>query len=174
MKIKKCLLISTLIFLQTSAMAGNRPGAFTLSFGNGLYFFAPKRNIQNTDIPNASLAYNFDNHWAIEGSVGVLNTNYKGRQGTQAIHGFLYTLDGLYRINTYKRLEPYISAGIGSIGLRPANLNPVNQANINAGIGTQIFIDRSIAFRGELKDIYVLSGGKNDLMLNFNMSFLMG
>jgi len=153
--------------------AGNRPGAVTLTLADAYYHFSSAWGLKNASMPNFSLAYNIDKHWAVEGSAGVLNTN----QRTSGVgeHGFLYTLDGLYRLAPHKHFEPYFIAGLGVLGIRPQiNNNSEHEGNVNAGIGTQFFADRSIALRAEFRDIYTLSGGKNDWMLNAGVSLLLG
>ena len=166
----------SLFSLLTSydAYATNRPGATTVTLAAGRYFFAQKRYLDNSNIPNIALAYNFNSTWAVEGSVGALNTNQKTRLGGNGVHGFLYTVDALYRFKPKGMFEPYVALGVGVLGLTPNANNSIQQGNMNASIGTQIFFADSIALRGEVKDVYTMSGGKNDYMLNFGVSILMG
>lgn len=168
-----CMGITALIG-SSMILAGNRPGAVTLSAGDAYYHFAAKRKINNVGMPNVAIAYNFDEHWAAEAGVGVINTSTKSTNAipNKGMHGFLYTADGLYRFSTYKRFEPYVIAGLGVIGLKPNGTEAVDQGNINAGLGTQLFATDSIAFRAEARDVYTLTGGKNDYMLNFSINFL--
>jgi hypothetical protein len=170
---KKMILSGILFFLlNTVCCAGNRPGAFTFTIADAYYHFSSKRHLENnSSMPNIALAYNADERWAMEVGVGVLNTNYQQGRG---VHGFLYTLEGLYRFKPYQHFEPYAIAGVGIIGLRPLPNDSEHQGNINAGIGTQFFADESIALRAELRDLYTLAGGKNDWMANIGISFLLG
>lgn len=167
----KKLFILTLLSLISipSAMAWNRSGATTLTLSDAYYHFDPKRQVNNSSMPNFAVAYNFNNRLAAELNVGILNTNYHNNMRVQ---GVLYTLDGLYRFMTQNHFEPYIIAGIGMLGLKP-NINTQNQyqANVNAGVGTQFFADNMIALRLEARDLYTMSGGKNDVMVNFGVSF---
>jgi hypothetical protein len=173
-KILVGLLSALTIFGSTQLFAGNRAGATTLTLGDGYYMFSKKSDLDNVMVPNIGLAYNFNEHWGLEGNIGLINTNYKTSTGRVGAHGFLYTVDGLYHLAPYGIFEPYLSAGVGDLGLTPPNKGSVHQANVNAGIGTQIFLDNSIALRGEVKDVYVLRGGKNDVMFNLGVSFLFG
>lgn len=156
----------------SAATAGNYPGAVTLTLADAYYAFSTKRHIDNIAMPNFELAYNFDEIWAVEAGYGIINTDQKPALGNSSVHGGLFTLDGIYRFTPGKMFEPYVLAGIGIIGLNPNGNDSENQGNINAGIGTQIFFDKTIALRGEVKDFYTMSGGKNDVMLNFGVSFL--
>jgi len=155
-------------------LAGNRPGALTLSLGDAYYHFANKRNLNNPSLPNIAVDYNFDEHWAAELGVGIINTTTTSYHfsSNHGVHGFLYTADGLYRFKSYKRFEPYVLAGLGVIGLKPNGSETVDQGNLNAGIGTQLFATDSLAFRAEVRDLYTISGGKNDYMLNLSINFL--
>ena len=154
--------------------AENRPGVVTVSVADGYYHFAEKHKMQNTSIPNVSLAYNFTDHWAIEGTVGLLNTNTSSTniQPNVSEHGYLYTAAGLYRFCPYWQFQPYVSAGIGVLGLKPNGTDSQHQGNLNVGVGTQWLVHKTIAFRAEARDIYTMTGGKNDYMISLGMSFL--
>ncbi len=172
MKFKKIVIALLALSATTMAFAGNRPGAVTFSAGEAYYRFAPKRHFENNGLPNIALAYNVNDRFAVEGGVGLINTNI---HNSTTLHGTLYTIDGLYRLSTYGHFEPYVSAGIGAIAMQSTfNAESQQQGNLNAGVGTQFFVDNSIALRGEVKDLYTIAGGKNDMMANFMMSFLFG
>ncbi|MHB1947320.1 MAG: outer membrane beta-barrel protein [Gammaproteobacteria bacterium] len=179
MKLRSILCACVSFFALTSnsvAFVGNTPGAVTVSLSDAYYHFASKRNLSNIWMPNVALAYNFDNHWAVEAGAGLLNT-YMHRPLVTSVtktHGFLYTATGIYRIGSYCRFEPYVAAGLGMLTLRPYSTDSQYQGNINAGVGTQWFVSPQIAFRAEARDLYTIAGGKNDFMLNFGMSFLFG
>ena len=176
MKINTRLLLCACAFAvihATPVFAGNNPGDVTLTFSDAYYHFDNRRKLQNVGVPNLAIAYNFTQHIALEGGIGVFNTNQRG-YSQRGVHGYLYTVDGLYRFTPYARWEPYVLFGIGAITLYPQLFDSEHQGNMNAGIGTQFFADNMIALRGEIRDIYTLSGGKNDVMVNFGISFLFG
>jgi OOP family OmpA-OmpF porin len=157
------------------AYAENRAGAFTLTPGVAYDFFASKRNINNTWLlPTVGIAYNFDERWAIEGTFATFGTSQQGAGAHPSVRGNLYTVDGLYRLGHYNMFEPYISAGLGAYHINPNGSNAYNQANLNAGLGTQMFFSDSIALRTEVRDLYTMSGGKNDVTVGFGISFLFG
>lgn len=154
-------------------IAGNRPGATTLTLAGAYYHFASSRHLENTTLPNVALAYDLSDRWAIEGGVGAVNTNQKRVLGGLGVHGFLYTVDGLYRLRPYQQFAPYLIAGVGLLAMRPNGLSSEHQGNINAGVGTQVFFGDSVALRGEIRDLYTTTGaGKNDYMINFGVSFI--
>lgn len=157
-------------------VAGNRAGAVTLSLNGSYYNFASKRYLDNIFLPNVGLAYDFDEHWAVEGNAGLINTNIHPPKvpAVKGVHGALYTVDGIYRFARDGRIEPYVLAGIGVMSLKPNGVDSKHQGNINAGLGSQIFATDSIAFRFEARDIYTMSGGKNEYQLTAGISFLFG
>jgi OOP family OmpA-OmpF porin len=157
------------------AYAENRAGAFTLTPGVAYDFFASKRNINNTWLlPTVAVAYNFDERWAIEGAFATFGTSKQGAGPHPSVRGDLYTVDGLYRFAHYGMFEPYVSAGLGAYHINPNGSDAYNQANLNAGLGTQVFFSDSVALRGEVRDLYTMSGGKNDVTLGLGVSFLFG
>lgn len=161
---------------SSSVFAGNKGNEVTVSAMESYYHFADKRAMDNVAVPTLAVAYNFDPKWAIEAAAGLVNTNINPpKVPTQrGVHGFLYTVDGLYRFLVYGPLEPYVSFGVGMTSFQyPTGTSEAkHQANLNAGLGTQIFFHDFIAFRAEARDIYTMSGGKNDVQLGLGLSFL--
>jgi hypothetical protein len=183
MKKRKGLLASlSLIALMGTSLtfAGNRPGAVTLTFGDAYYKFDSERHVDATAMPNFELAYNVTDHIGIEGTFGVLNSNLSAPLNTGELegdpaHGFLYTIDGVYRFANYKIIEPYVTVGIGEVGLKPSGYESVQQGLVNAGIGAQAFFDKSLALRAEFRELYTTTGsGFNDYFVNFGISYLIG
>jgi len=172
-KILTLMFLCSLLTLHSLGFAANRAGAYTLTLADGYEFFSSAHHIRNSGVPNLALAYNFTEQWAVEALVGNINTVQRSHTD-QGVHGWLYLLDGVYRLTPRNYFAPYILAGVGDTSLKPNGVDPVNQANINIGIGTQLFADTSIAARIEARDIYTMNGGKNDVMVNGGVSFLFG
>jgi OOP family OmpA-OmpF porin len=152
------------------ALASNRPGAITITPMAGYYYFSSKRQLDNTGDLGLALAYNFTQQWAMEGTYTSMNAKLQGTYSHT--HGNLYLIDGLYRFTPHGMFEPYVSAGIGALGLSQSRSDANSGMNVNAGIGTQVFFDKVVALRGEVKDLYFMAGGKNDVAINFGVSFL--
>lgn len=169
-------LAATILFISSACYAGNHPGQITVSTMESYYHFSTKRSFDNTSVPNIAFAYNIDSHWGLEADLGLINTNINPPHVPvkQGVHGFLFTLDGIYRFLPHKIVEPFLSFGLGALNLKPNGNDSQYQGNINAGIGAQIFVDEAIAFRTEIRDLYTLSGGKNDYMIDLGLSFLFG
>lgn len=162
--------------LSSYASAGAPPGAVSLRLADGYIFFAHKRDFQNTSTPTVELGYEFNEKWGTKLGATILNTDIKGNVPHSGVHGIIYTLDGVYKFDDHGNFEPYVLAGIGVTSFKAANTtdDPTNQANVNAGIGAQYFIDPVIALNAEAKDVYTMSGGKNDVMLTAGISFYFG
>lgn len=157
------------------AAANDRAGAFSVRLGGGYYFFASKRQMENTGVPNLELGYDFTDNWGIIAGVSVINTRQRPSYGNEQVHGFFYNVDAIHHWQQYGRFEPYALAGIGVVGLKPnAGVDPTNQGNVNAGVGAKYFMTDSIAIGADVRDIYTLSGGKNDVMLTAGVTFLFG
>ncbi len=173
----KVLACVSIIALTSSSLviAGNRPGAVTLRLADGYAFFADRRHLENSSIPTIELGYEFDEKWAIQAGASVVNTDVDGGGPNSGAHGFYYLLDGVYHIGNYGHFVPYAQGGVGITSLKVHNTNdPTDQTNVNIGLGSQFFIDKSIALAADIRDVYTLSGGKNDVMLTAGITFLFG
>jgi len=171
-----CAALSVLtVAASNNIFAGNRAGAGYVSIGDGYYFFASKRNLKNANVPSVRLGYDFDNSWAAQFGATLINTDPKGNgSDRRSVHGFDYSVDGIYRTMPIGNFEPYVFAGLGVLGLSPNGNDPVNQAHAQVGVGSQYFFSESIALGLDAKDVYVFSGGKNDMQLTATVNFLFG
>ncbi len=192
-KIKVLLALIGITLLGNSvALGSNRSGAVTFSPMYGYYYFASKRrNTHDVATPGIAIAYDFAPCLALEAAWASVNprhsrhhdhdsddvTNpfvYQNPNPHRGKQGNLYVLDGIFRFGSFSVIEPYVSLGLGVLSIKYNGNDATNQANANAALGTQIFIDPSIAFRAEVRDLYTFVGGKNDVMVNAGMSFLFG
>ena len=152
---------------------GNSAGDATVTAAGGEFFFAQKRNIENTGLAMLILGYNFTDNWGIEGLVGGFTTTFKDSvHDNREISGTLVSIDGVYHFSPYHNVQPYVLAGVGVLGLNPNRYSANNEGNINAGVGAEFFVHPAVAFRLEGRDFYTWVGGKNDLMLDGGVTFL--
>jgi OOP family OmpA-OmpF porin len=159
--------------VSSAAYAGNRPGALTLTIGGGQEYFSSKRHLDNTGVGLLEVAYDLTDHWGIEGLLGKLHTNFKGSiNDDRHVNGTLFAVNGVYHFNTDRMFEPYVLAGAGITELNPNRFDAHDEGNVNAAVGAQIFVHKSIAFRVEARDLYTFVGGKNDVLLNGGVSIL--
>lgn len=166
-------LLAITFFAHAFSYAYNRAGVTTITVGGSGYFFSSKRHLQNTAGPNLAIGYNFTDCLAWEGSIAAIFTN--SRLSTiNHVQGYSYAFDGIYRFLPYRCVEPYVIGGIGNVALKPAvDMQNVNQPNIHAGLGAQIFSCQLVALRCEVRDLYTFSGGKNDVVVNLGASFVL-
>lgn len=158
----------------STGCGSSRAGTATFTLGSGYAFFSPKRHLENTDIPFVAAGYNFTNQWGIEGYLGIFNTTFKKSViDRRQVKGTLFAVDGVYHFSPYQFIEPFILAGVGITGLNPNGTDAYNQGNVNVGLGTNIFINKVVAFRLEARDFYATVSRKNDVLLNGGVSFFL-
>ncbi len=159
----------------SSAFAASRANTMTFSAGGGYYYFAQKRSIDNTALPFIGLGYNITDRWGIEGILATMSTkSHSPEDDGSHVNGTLFLLDGLYHFPVYRDVvEPYVILGVGGLGLDPNGTDARNEGNINAGLGLNLWADKVVGFRFEARDIYTIVGGKNDVMLDAGVTFLL-
>src|SRR5437879_3265169 len=89
---------------NSTVLAGNRPCAVTFTLADGYYHFDAPRRLSNDWVPNIAIGYDFDRNWGMEAGVGLINTNTNSCPScgpSQSVHGFLYTIDGLYHFSQF-------------------------------------------------------------------------
>ena len=154
-------------------MAANRAGAASFILGAGNYYFSSKRHIDNAGLIFVGAGYDFTDQWGIEAIASIFNTDSDNPQDNgKQVNGTLVAIDGVYHFSPYKAIQPFITAGVGILGLSPNGNDARNEGNINAGLGAQYFVTDSISFRVDARDFYTINGGKNDVMLDAGMTFL--
>lgn len=163
----------SMLTFSSCAFAGNAASDATLTLGGGYDRFDTKRNIDNTGVTYASLAYNLTTEWGVEALLGsFISTSHRPEDDGRQVRGALFALDGIYRFLPRNCFEPYVVAGPGATGMSPNGYDAHVQGNVNAGVGAQYFISKSIALKVEVRDFYTFVGGKNDVFVNGGVSFL--
>lgn len=170
----RILFASFLCMLLASSLsfADSQAGAFTLTLGGGYIFFTPKRDLHNTPVTSAALVYNFTGRWAMQFAANLINAD-SGDPSKHHVHGFAYIWDAMYRTCSFHGIDPYVMAGFNVMSLKPISSQQVNQGGMNVGVGTQFFKSRGIALSLEARDLYTFTGGKNDILLNGGVNFIL-
>jgi hypothetical protein len=169
---KLCIGLLCLLVLPV-AIAGNRPGALTLTGGAGYEYFSSKRDIENTGVGYVELGYDMTQHWGFEGFLGGFKTNSNNANDTRDVDGTLFAVDVLYHFSpVYCMVEPFLLAGPGITSIDPNGSDAHTEGNINAGAGLQFFIHKSIALKIEARDFYQITSTKNDVLVDGGISFL--
>ncbi len=163
-----------LILFSSTLFAATRANSVAFTLGGGYEYFSSKHEVKNTGVGFGALGYNFTDHWGIEGLVGFFNTKSQ-RVATyhEQVKGTLFAIDGLYHFSSFQVVEPYLLAGVGVMGMNPSGDDAHNEGNINAGVGVQWFANQVVALRVEARDFYTWVGGKNDVMLDAGVMFLL-
>jgi len=175
MKTKKLITSLVLSLITSYSFAQNLPQAITLTAADAYYNFNTKRNLDDSAMPNLSLAYNATEKFAVEFTTGVLNSKQKPNLGDKSVHGALYTLNGIYRFYQAGHFEPYIKGGAGILTLVPNGIDIENPGVVNLGLGAQLFWGPNVALRAEATDVYQATGAsRNDFYINLGVSFLFG
>lgn len=161
------------LFVSTMSVAGNRPGALTLSFGGGEDYFSSQRELKNGGLGFLAVGYNINYHWAVEGLLAGVSTKFRPAvPNDQRVHVTIVAFNGLFRFCPYYFIEPYVMAGVGASGFDHNQEEPNNTGNINAGLGAQFFFYPSMAFRVDARDFYTITSGRNDVVADAGISFL--
>lgn len=157
------------------SMADGHPGAFFLRPAVGYYFPAAKRHLKSTGVSGLSLGYVFTDRFGLAAGMMVVNTDQKASIGGADVHGFLWQLDGIYRLNAIKGWSPYLLAGPAITSLKPATgTDAVTQFGASVGAGAAYFFSDAIALSFDAKDRYTFAGGKQDFLLTAGLLVLFG
>ena len=166
----------TFIFLIICfpVLAASRANSVTFTLGGGYEYFSSKRQVENRGVSFGALGYNFTDQWGAEALLGFFRTKSTNASSYhQKVKGALFAIDGLYHFSSFPVVEPYLLAGVGVTGLNPSGNDAHNEGNINAGAGLQWFANKVVALRVEARDFYTITGGKNDVMLDAGVMFIL-
>lgn len=159
----------------SAANADHRTGSTSVTIGSGYDYFASKRQLQNSAYPFVAVGYDFNPTWSAELFYTHFYTEFNRSTGdTRNVNATLLNVDGVYRFDVNSIFKPFVLAGIGITGLNPNRNAANNEGNANAGVGVELFIHPSIAFRADARDAYTIVGGKNDMSLNIGITALFG
>ncbi len=146
----------------STAYAENRPGTLSARLGGGYHWFANKRHMDNHGFAQGGFGWNFTQNWGVEAVANFFTTNFKGSQNSREITSRVYTFDAMYHFDPMDMFTPYLMVGANLTSLNPNRTDSHDEGGMNAGVGVQFFVHKSIAFYLEGKDIYTFRGGKND------------
>lgn len=169
---KKLMIVGLAGLLCQVSFAVPRANKFMLSPSIIYYRYANKRQIQSDVMPGLAVDYGLTDRWSVQISLSNISTKYKTGD-KRKVSGWMSFLDGIYYFQPDSYFQPYLLGGLGVTNLRPRmNADPSVETSLNAGAGVAYFVDSRIGLRTDVRDVYTPNGGKNDLMLNFGVSFL--
>jgi OmpA-OmpF porin, OOP family len=150
---------AALLAMATSAVAGERAGAFSVSPFIGGYTFDGVQHLQTSPVYGLRLGYDLTKNWGIEAVADYAAT--EGTLNDRSINSLSYRLDVLYNFMPDGPLVPYLAVGGGGItyghggeGLEISNRTTDATANVGGGI--KYFLTDSIALRGDVRQLFVL------------------
>lgn len=169
--------LSSFVFFQ-SLMADSlyHRGDYYFSPGVAYYHFSEKRDLQNAAMANLTAGFFVSDQFSLEAFYGQASTEFSETASAENARFYDYSLGGVYHFETHSNLifHPYFSTGFDVMNQNDNQANVGNETlmGVHAGLGAHYFVNPHIAFFTELRNIYTLSGGKNDVMLNGGIQFL--
>lgn len=176
MRIKRVIiaigLLPLLCCVSAHSMAENTPHSLTLSPFFGGYLFGNDQDIKSKPAYGLGIGYNLNKKLSIEGVFNYVDT--ESEEDNSDIDVLSYNIGALYHFTPYKKLLPYISAGIGAISLNYQDNGDDTDFTINYGAGLKYFLNESIALRGDIKRILSFNEAHHNLLYTIGLTFYFG
>lgn len=147
-----------------------------LSGNTGYYHFNAKRHLESSVYWGASVGYQFNRNWAIEGTHQWIDSEFTKptRKSVDARH---YHLDVYYHLDLGSDWKPYAVAGIGEIKF-DENVRRVDGRKdspaLNAGLGIKRIMTPAFSFNAEGRGIRGYDSKDTDYSLGVSLSYLFG
>lgn len=155
-----------------------QPGDFYFSPGVAYYHFSDKRDLQNTAMANVSAGYVVSDQFSLEVMYGQASTEETPSALNESTRFYMYSGEGVYHFSSDSEaaVDPYVLTGLTVTNQQDNAENAGNTTllGLNGGAGIEYFVNPNISLFVDARDIYTLSGGKNDWMLNAGIKFLFG
>ena len=167
MKIRNLLvlcMIGILALCSSNVNAESKPGQITLSPFFGSYFFDSDQHLLNSLTYGATIGYDFNKNWGIEGSVNYIDA--KTDVGGFDADSYLYRLEGLYYFMPESRWTPFIALGLGSL------YADESEFVFDYGLGYKYYFTDKIAFRTDIRHVLPMPG--NNILFTAGLSFAFG
>jgi len=164
MKIRKLLLlfmIGIVALYSSNVNAESKPGAVTLSPFFGSYFFDSEQNLLDSSTYGATIGYDFNKNWGIEGSFNYINA--EAEIGGADVDSYLYRLESLYYFLPESRWTPFIAFGLGSLDADDSEFV------FDYGLGFKYYFTDKIAFRTDIRHVLPMPG--NNFLYTAGLSF---
>lgn len=157
--------VAVVFLLPLSASSETKEGSVELGLFGGYHMFDNNQNLDNSPVFGGLVAYNITNHFGIESSMKVVNSNVDdktitgGVEGqftspTDSVRASFYSIDGVFHFRPVMRqgnFDPFITAGVGVVRFSPS-ISTKDMGAFNVGVGTKYWIRDNIALRFDLRD----------------------
>lgn len=175
--VSSMLTCAAVLTMATSAVAGERAGAFSISPFVGGYTFDGEQHLKTAPVFGLRLGYDLTKNWGVEAVADYLAT--ERTHSDRSVNALSYRLDILYNFLPEGPLVPYLAVGGGGItsghgheGLKISDGN--TDATINAGGGIKYFVTDSVALRADARQLFVLESPRYNWEYTAGLTFLFG
>jgi OmpA-OmpF porin, OOP family len=172
------LALASLVAVATTALAGEREGAFSISPFVAGYTFDGTQHLDTAPAFGLRLGYDLTKHWGVEGVADYLQTSHTKTGTTKKMVS--YRVDLLYNFTPDGPLVPYLAVGGGGLtyGGNGITINEKNtDATANVGFGLKYFMTDKIALRGDARQLFVMedpNAPKYNWEYSVGVTFLLG
>ena len=119
--------------------AENYGRGLSLNPGGGYYSFDSEHNIDDDSFPSVGIEYRFTDALALELTY-IDGETVEERNDLATFHVQHLRLDGNYYFNPDRKLQPYLSAGLGMFELTHVEKNILKEDTVaDAGVGVRYF-----------------------------------
>ena len=143
-----------IVWLTSTAQAGIREGAFSLSPMVGYYGFEGDQNVDDGVVGGLAFGYNISKRWAAELEARYVDTDIEQKGMADAdLEVWSVGMNALYHFNPDGRFVPYLSAGFGIMYFDGDDYDVDSDYMMNWGVGAKYFVGDNTALRADLRHI---------------------
>jgi len=165
--------LMVLMAATTNGWAQMRAGAITISPMVGGYVFDHDEDLDDDIAGGLGLGYSFTKAIAAEVMLNYVGTD-RWSDG-EDVNLYLYRLDALYHFNVDGSFVPYVALGAGAITEEvESGHDRDSDPMVNYGAGFKFFMNDNTALRADVRHVYGIDPGRNNLLYTFGLSFLFG
>lgn len=156
------------------AQAQDYGRGLSLNPGGGYYAFDSELRLDDGSFPSIGIEYRMTDSVAVE-------LNYLQSDTTDAVNTLAeydveqIRLDGNYYFTPERKLQPYLSGGVGMFNLVQIEKQIDNEDTIaDLGAGIRYFFNEHFSLRSDIRAINNLDSGYTDGLLNVGINLLLG
>ena len=144
---KSAAMIGLSMVLTAGSLAAKEEPGITVSPMIGYTWLGD--GVEDTDHWSLGLGYQFDSPWAIELVYADAETDFEKLAGD--VDFTRWHVDGLYHLNTWGDVRPYLSFGVGEGDYDFSSLSSESNTLFNVGAGVKYAFAKNTAVRADLK-----------------------
>jgi OOP family OmpA-OmpF porin len=166
-------LLAVLVCAPSVGWAQMKAGSVTLSPMIGGYVFDEDQELDDDIAYGLGLGYNITQRLAAEVMLNYVATDQ--RKHGEDVNLYAYHLSGLYHFNPDGVFVPYLAVGGGALTLHQESGGYWNTDwLINGGGGFKFFFNEALALRGDVRYMYPIEPGRNNLLYTLGLTFAFG